>query len=227
MRRRASERVPVAQLLGEKEFWSLSLAVSDAVLIPRPETETLVLAGLDLLPDRDAPARVLDIGTGSGAVALALASERPGVQVTATDVCAAALEVARGNARRHGFAERIRFLQGSLLEPVTGEPFDLGVSNPPYLAEAERVGLAPELAHEPDAALFAGPEGLERLRELVAGAPAVLAAGGGLALELAPDQAPRVADWCRAAGLLDVRLRRDLGGRLRVVSARRATAEME
>ena len=136
VRRRADERVPVSQLVGRKEFWSLSLAVTKDVLTPRPETETLVEAALELAPERDAELQILDIGTGSGAVALALASERPKARVTATDVSAAALAVARANAERLELAGRVRFVAGSLFEPVAGERFDLVVSNPPYLSKA-------------------------------------------------------------------------------------------
>jgi release factor glutamine methyltransferase len=220
VRRRADERVPVAQLVGGKEFWSLPLLVTADVLSPRPDTETLVAAALDLLPERDSDARILEIGTGSGAVALAIAHERPHARITATDVSPAALKVAAQNALKLGMEGRIEFAEGSLFGPVVGREFDLVVSNPPYLAESERSELAPELAHEPDVALFAGPDGLAVLRELVAGAPTFLAPGGGFAVELAPDQAPTVAHWLREAGLGDVVTHRDLAARPRVVSAR-------
>jgi len=220
VRRRADERVPVAQLVGRKEFWSLPLLVTADVLSPRPETETLVAAALDRLPERDSDARVLEIGTGSGAVALAIARERPRARITATDVSPAALKVAERNARELGLEDRIEFAEGSLFGPVLGRRFELVVSNPPYLAESERSQLPPELVHEPDVALFAGLDGLAVLRELVAGATAFLAPGGGIALELAPDQAPTVAHWCREAGLEDVVTHRDLAARPRVVSAR-------
>ncbi len=218
VRRRAQQRVPVAQMLGCREFWSLPLAVTPEVLIPRPETEALVAAALERLPDAEAALSVLDVGTGCGAVALALASERPRARVVASDVSAPALELAARNAEALELAPRLRFAQGDLFEPVAGERFDLVVSNPPYLAESERAGLAPELAHEPEGALFAGPDGLRVLRRLVAGVSACLAPGGVFACELAPAQAPEVADWCRAAGLLDVRVHRDLAKRPRVVS---------
>jgi release factor glutamine methyltransferase len=218
--RRGRERVPVAQLVGRKEFWSLRLRVTRDVLVPRPETETLVAAALELLPPGPRPVAVLDVGTGSGAVALAIARERPAARITATDVSSAALEIARLNADELGMAERIRLVRGAGYTPVAGERFDLVVSNPPYVAESQRGTLPPELAHEPPEALFAGPDGLGFLRELVSGAGGVLAPGGGLALEHAPDQASRVAAWCREAGLLDVRTLRDLAGRPRVVAAR-------
>jgi release factor glutamine methyltransferase len=220
VRRRADERVPVAQLVGRKEFWSLPLLVTADVLSPRPDTETLVAAALDRLPERDTDARILEIGTGSGAVALAIAHERPKARITATDVSPAALKVAEQNARELGMEGRIEFAEGSLFGPVVGRQFDLVVSNPPYLAESERSELAPELAHEPDIALFAGPDGLAVLRDLVAEVPAFLAPGGGFAVELAPDQAPTVAHWLREAGLGDVVTHRDLAARPRVVSAR-------
>ncbi len=218
VRRRARDRVPVAQLLGRREFWSLTLEVSPDVLVPRPETETLVAAALERAPEPGAELSVLDVGTGSGAVALAIASERPRARITASDVSAAALALAERNARALGRADRLRFVQGDLFAPVAGQRFDLVVSNPPYLAESERGELPPELAHEPEAALFAGADGLDVLRRLAAGAPAVLVPGGSVAFELAPRQAPQVADWCRAAGLLDVRVHRDLAKRPRVVS---------
>lgn len=220
VRRRANERVPVAQLTGRKEFWSMPLLVTADVLSPRPDTETLVVAALDRLPERDTDARILEIGTGSGAVALAIARERPRARITATDVSPAALKVAVRNARELGLEDRIEFAEGSLFGPVLGQRFELVVSNPPYLAESERSRLAPELAHEPDVALFAGQDGLSVLRELVAGAAAFLAPNGGFAVELAPEQAPIVAHWLCEAGLGDVVTHRDLAARPRVVSAR-------
>ena len=225
VRRRVRDRAPVAQLTGRKEFWSLPLTVTSDVLVPRPETETLVEVALGLLPDREAEYRILDVGTGSGAVALALAHERKKARVLATDLSEAALAVARGNAERLGLTDRLRFEAGSLLEPALGQRFDLVVSNPPYLAQNEAAGLAPELAQEPAEALFAGPDGTELLESLVAGVADVLATSAGFAVELAPGQEERVAAWCRAAGLTEVSVTPDLAGRPRVVSAR-ASAEM-
>jgi release factor glutamine methyltransferase len=218
--RRADERVPVALLTGRKEFWSLDLAVCPDVLVPRPETETLVSTAIDLAGGRSR-LRILEIGTGSGAIALALAQELPEAEIFATDVSPAALEIASSNADKYGMGDRIRLLEGDLFAPVAGERFDMIVSNPPYLAEAERPSLAPELAHEPDLALFAAEDGCEALRRLAQGAPGMLSPGGALALELAPSQAQRVAEWCRAAGMLEVTTWRDLADRPRVVAARR------
>jgi release factor glutamine methyltransferase len=220
VRRRANERVPVAHLLGEKEFWSLPLKVTRDVLVPRPDTETLVTAALDLLPDPEAEARVLDVGTGSGAVALAIAVERPKAQLVATDISQSVLDIARENADVHGVGDRFCWALGSLFEPVAGQRFDLVVSNPPYVAESQRSGLPPELAHEPEEALFSGGDGTEMLSQLIAQVKKVLVPGGGVAVELAPEQAARVADWFCDAGLADVRTHRDLSRRPRVVSAR-------
>ena len=218
VRARANERVPVAQLTGSREFWSLSLRVSADVLIPRPDTETLVTAALDLLPDAAAPARVLDLGTGTGAVALAIAHERPSAAVFATDRSRGALRIAQQNAEALGMAARIHFLRGDWTAPVAGG-FDCVVANPPYLADAERAELAPELAHEPADALFAGPTGLEALERLCREVPPLLAPGGGLAFELAPGQAKQVETWLEQAGLATA-VQRDLAGRARVLTGR-------
>jgi release factor glutamine methyltransferase len=220
VRQRAAERVPVAQLLGRKEFWSLDLAITKDVLVPRPETEVLVQSVLDSVPDRNAALRVLEIGTGSGAISLALASELPAAAITATDICEKALEVARANADELRHADRIEFRSGANYQPVRGKRFDRVVSNPPYLADWERGELSAELRHEPERALFAGAEGLDVLSELVEGAGEVLERGGWLHLELAPAQAPVVAALCREAGADLVDIHRDLAERPRVVAAR-------
>jgi release factor glutamine methyltransferase len=222
VKRRGTERVPVAHLTGQKEFWSLPLRVTPDVLTPRPDTETLVQAALDRLPGREAAARILDVGTGSGAIALALLSERPKATGVGTDVSAAALAVARENTEALGLRDRLELRAGALFAPVAGERFDLIVSNPPYLAESEAPGLAPELAFEPKQALFAGPLGTEVLQALVEGALAQLGPNGFLLLEVAPAQAPIVAGWMRTAGFEDVSVHDDLGRRPRVVSGRLA-----
>ncbi|HXK21530.1 MAG TPA: peptide chain release factor N(5)-glutamine methyltransferase [Myxococcota bacterium] len=223
VRRRVAERVPVSQLVGRKEFWSLSLRVTRDVLTPRPETETLVAVALELLPPKGgAPPRVLDLGTGSGAIALALASERPDAAIVATDLSQEALKVAQQNAEELGMAERIRFAQGDGFAAVVGQRFDAVVSNPPYLDPSERSQLPPELSHEPGSALFAGTGGLELLRRIASEAPSWLESGGALILEHAPDQAQAVARACSEAGLTEIGLRLDLGGKPRVTTARRA-----
>lgn len=221
VRERAQARVPVALLVGTREFWSLSLRVTGDVLVPRPDTETLVAAALDAFPEREAECTVLDVGTGSGAIALALAHERTKARVTATDVSPAALAVAADNAERLGLADRVRFLEGSLFEPVAGERFDLVVSNPPYVAKRDAASLPPELRHEPASALFAGPDGTDVLRAFAAQVFEVVAPGGAVFVELDPAQAPAMSQWFADAGLERVTIHRDAAGRARVVAARR------
>jgi release factor glutamine methyltransferase len=221
VRRRASERVPVSQLLGRKEFWSLSLRVTPDVLTPRPETEVLVTAALGLLPPAGSGApRVLDLGTGTGAIALALAHERPDLELVASDLSEAALKVAQQNAEELGMAGRIQFVAGAGFGALPGQRFDLVVSNPPYLDPAARAVLPPELAHEPELALFAAESGLALLRQIAGQAAESLAPGGGLALEHGAEQAGAVAQACASGGLTQVALHRDLGGRPRVTTAR-------
>ena len=221
VQQRASLRIPVSQLVGEKEFWSLPLRVTADVLTPRPDTETLVQAALDRMTPDDARWRVCDIGTGSGAIALALAQERPNAHIVATDISEAALKVAASNAESLQLSERVKFVEGDLFGPLDGEePFDLIVSNPPYLARAEAEMLAPELRHEPDEALFGGEDGLEVLRPLVAGASGELKPGGHLLVEIDPEQADAVAAQCRDAGLEEIAPLRDLTGQIRVIAAR-------
>lgn len=215
VRRRSAGREPVAYITGTRGFRHIELAVDARVLVPRPETELLVEIGVELAPHG---AHVADVGTGSGAIAIALSSERPDLRVLATDVSADALAVARANAARLGLAERVEFAHGDLLAGV-GE-VDVVLSNPPYVAERERASLAPEITrHEPPGALFAGEDGLDVIRRLV---PAAAAAGARLlAIELGVGQAPAVAELMRAAGFEDVGARRDLAGLERVVVGRR------
>ena len=209
VRRRAVEREPVAYITGVKGFRRLDIDVDRRVLIPRPETETLVEAALDL----PRGARVVDVGTGSGAVALALKDERPDLQVRGTDRSAEALAVARANAVRLGLD--VGFVEGDLL---AGLEADAVVSNPPYVEDAAT--LQPEIArHEPPVALYAGPEGLTVIRRLVAQVAASPARF--VALEVGMGQAGEVAGVLRAAGFGDVAVRRDLAGIERVVAGRR------
>jgi release factor glutamine methyltransferase len=226
--RRARERVPVSLLLGEREFWSLSFRVTPDVLTPRPETETLVEAALARLPASEAGSRVLDLGTGSGVIALSIALERPRADVTATDISEAALQIAAENADRlqagvkAGVESRggIRLLAGDLFEPVAGERFDLIVSNPPYVARRDAGTLPPELGHEPERALFGGVDGLEVIRRLVAEAGDHLSPGGWLGIELAPEQAEAVERMLVERGFEEVERHLDLAKRPRVVGAR-------
>jgi release factor glutamine methyltransferase len=212
MVRRRLRREPVAYIVGRRGFRRLDLAVDRRVLIPRPETELLVEVALER-----APATLLDIGTGSGAIALAVADELPGCAVTATDTSAAALEVARANAERLGLADRIRFLPGSV---PAGESFDLVLANLPYVAVPDWSSLQPEVTEwEPREALLAGPDGLDAIRALLDGcgrgsdrisAQTVSA----LALE---GQAPAVAELLHEAGFSRTQIRPDLAGIARVV----------
>jgi release factor glutamine methyltransferase len=207
--------------VGEKEFWSLALKVTSDVLTPRPETETLVETALGWMDDASRPYRVLDVGTGSGAIAHALIRERPRAQITATDISTKALQIARLNADQLHIGESVRFLEGSLFAPVRGEQFDLIVSNPPYLAREVAADLPPELAHEPDEALFGGRDGYEVLRPFAAGVAEMLVPGGRVAVEIDPGQAETVTGWFGETELTEIETRRDLGGRTRVVAARK------
>jgi release factor glutamine methyltransferase len=208
---------PLAYLTGWREFWSLRLAVSPAVLVPRPETELLIERALAL--DAAPGARVADLGTGSGAIALALASERPDWQLIATDVSAAALAGARANAAALGL-ERVEFRQGSWYQPLAGERCDLLLSNPPYVAADDTALLTPPLALEPRLALDGGADGLAHLRTIARGAPPHLRRGGWLLLEHAPVQAAEVRRELVAAGLRSVRSHRDLAGHERITEGK-------
>jgi release factor glutamine methyltransferase len=212
-RRAAGE--PLAYIVGEKEFHGLTLAVSPAVLVPRPETELLVDWALELLVGR-AQAAVADLGTGSGAIALALRHRCPAAQVTATDASVAALAVARVNADRLGLP--LRLVEGSWWQALPGEQFDLVLSNPPYIAGDDH--HLPALVHEPRQALTPEGDGLQALREIVAGAPAHLHAGGWLLLEHGFDQAAAVQALLDAAGFQTVTTRADLAGLPRCTGGR-------
>jgi release factor glutamine methyltransferase len=204
-RRAAGE--PLAYLTGRREFWSLELAVTPAVLVPRPETELLVERALALCPA--SAARAVDLGTGSGAVALSLAAERPRWQITATDLSAAALAVARANATRLGLV--IEFREGDWFEPLAGRRFELVVSNPPYVAAADPALGAAALAYEPRLALTPGADALASLRAIVRAAPRHLVPGGWLLLEHGADQGASVRRELVLAGFRYVRSHRDLG----------------
>lgn len=210
--RRRGAGEPVAYILGRREFYGLELSVNPAVLIPRPETELLV----DLALERR-PVSVLDLGTGSGAVALAIKRHLPGARVVAVEASAAALAVARRNAVRLNL--EVDFRHGRWFEPVAGERFELVVSNPPYVAEGDP--HLPVLRHEPAVALVAGPDGLEAIREIVSAAGLFLAPAGWLLLEHGQGQDPAVRSLLARAGLESIRTWPDLAGIGRVTGGRR------
>ena len=217
--KRRREGEPVAYLTGRREFWGLDLAVTRAVLIPRPETETLVEAALAHLP-ADRPLRVLDLGTGSGAIALAIAHERPQAQVLATDTSVEALEVARANAKRLGISN-VAFLRSDWYAEVSREPFDAIVSNPPYVSDGDPHLADGDLPFEPKQALVAGENGLAALEPIVLQALERLVQGGILIIEHGHDQSETVRALFRTAGFADIFALRDLAGIFRVVGGRR------
>lgn len=210
---------PLAYIVGRQHFWTLALTVTPAVLVPRPETELLVERALALRPEEFG--RIVDLGTGSGAIALTLAHERPGWQVTATDVSDQALAIARANAESLEL-RRVQFLRGSWYEPLAGRTFDLIVSNPPYVAADDPAMSDPALLHEPRGALTPGPDAMTSLRALIASAPDHLERDGWLLLEHGADQAPAVTRELVARGLRHVRSHRDLAGHYRMTEAQRA-----
>ena len=213
-------REPMAYILGEKEFWSLRLAVGAAVLIPRPDSETVIEAALAQIPDRTVPLRILDFGTGSGCLLLALVSELPNATGLGVDASAEALALAEANARRLGLAQRACFMDGDWGRGLDG-PFDLIVSNPPYVRGIDWTGLQPEVRDfEPPAALLAGPDGLDAYRALAPDCLRLLATDGALALEIGQGQGDAVKAILAAHGLKVVERRRDLGGVERCLVAR-------
>jgi release factor glutamine methyltransferase len=219
--RRRRDGEPVAYLTGVREFWGLSLLVAPTVLIPRPETETLVERSLVRIPvDRDA--KVLDLGTGSGAIALALAHERPRARIVATDVSEAALRVADTNARRLGIFN-VEFVQADLYLalPVAADSFDVIVSNPPYVAAQDPHLGEGDLRYEPMQALTSGGDGLSALATIVAGAAPRLAANGWLLVEHGYDQQEAVRTMFETAGFVDLESSRDLAGIPRVCAGRK------
>ena len=211
---------PIQYIIGETEFYGLPFHVDRNVLIPRPETEHLVEKVLSLAAGFETP-RIVDVGTGSGAIAVALAHKLPGAQITAVDVSQSALAVARGNAERNRVADRARFLEGDLLGPVAGERFEIVVSNPPYVAEGDRSSLSVEVRdYEPSVALFAG-SGLEIYRRLIPAAYAVLISGGFLVLEIGYGQDTAIGGLLADSKFEQIEFTADLQGIPRVASARR------
>ena len=222
--RRRAGREPMAYIMGEREFWSMSFSVSPDVLIPRPESELLVERAVALLRQKG-ESRILDTGCGSGAVGLAVASELTEARVTLLDLCPKALEVARRNAEKFGLANRTRFLASDLFDALAGgEEFDLIISNPPYVAAGELDGLMPEVSSfEPRIALDGGVDGMDLIRRIIEEAPAYLARGGFLLIEMDPrqmDEAEAVSE--EQGSYHSARRHKDLAGRERVLELKRA-----
>lgn len=221
---RRAAREPVSRILGEREFWSLPFGLNAETLDPRPDSETLVSAVLAELPDRRAPLRLLDLGTGSGCLLLALLSELPAAKGCGIDISAAAVEQAAANAARLGLDGRACFLPHSWTAGLAleGASWDVIVSNPPYIASGEIAGLAPEVAdYDPPAALDGGADGLAAYRALVPAAARMLRPGGLLALEIGHGQADAVEELLAASGFSGTRRARDLAGVARCLLARR------
>jgi release factor glutamine methyltransferase len=217
---RRAAREPMAHLRGQQGFWTLDLAVSPATLIPRPDSETLIEAALAARPDRAAVRRILDLGTGTGALLLAALSEFPLATGIGTDRIAAAAALAARNAKAAGLAARAMFIVDAWAASLA-EQFELVLANPPYIPSAEIAGLMPEVAaHEPPSALDGGADGLSSYRAILPNLPRLLAPGGIAVLELGAGQAQSVVTLSRAAGLDQVALRSDLGGIARALVLR-------
>lgn len=219
---RRAAREPLPYITGRRDFWDMAFEVSPAVLIPRPETELIVEAALELFPSTTDPLTFVDACTGSGVVAIALAHERPNARVVATDISRDAIAVAQRNGARLGVAGRVRFICGDLLDPIT-EPVDLITCNPPYVAEVSRPGLQPEVRdHEPPVALYGGRDGLHLVARTVADAPPRLRAGGYLIFEFGFGQDVEIEALVDDHPDLElIGLRRDLQGIARTAVARR------
>lgn len=217
-------REPLAYILGEQEFWSLNFIVSPAVLIPRPETELLIEAVLARIPRKSTFAgTILDLGSGSGVIPVVLARELPQARLVGVDISTAALAVAAENACRHGVAERIVWSVGDWFSALpNGSNFSFVVTNPPYVAELNRLSLQPELAFEPPGALFAGADGLEAVRQLISQSPDFLLPGGWLIMEIGYDQGEAVEALLRAQPALEaVEIIKDYAGLNRLAVARK------
>jgi release factor glutamine methyltransferase len=221
-RRLAGE--PIQYITGEAEFYGLPFHVNRDVLIPRPETEHLVETVMALAAEFVRP-KIVDVGTGSGAIAVALAHALPFAEITATDISADALAVAKANAARNGVADRVRFFKGDLLEAVAGEHFDIVISNPPYVPESDRTTLDVEVRdYEPAQALFAGEDGLQIYRRLIPAAFDALVPGGYLALEIGYGQRAGIEALLVREGFAGIKFIPDLQGIARVAVARRSSS---
>jgi release factor glutamine methyltransferase len=219
---RRAAREPVSRILGERGFWTLDLLVAPNVLDPRPDTETLVETALSLIAERGAPLKVLDLGAGSGAITCALLSELPAAIAVAVDLSADACDATRVNLNRCGLGGRADIVRGRWGESLAG-PFDVIVSNPPYVRAGDIPDLDPEVRlYDPAAALDGGPDGLDCYREIACDLPRLLAPDGLVAFEVGRDQAVSVASLLGAQGFSVAKVGRDVGGRERVVAARRA-----
>lgn len=219
--RRAAHE-PVSRIVGRRHFWTLDLAVSPDTLDPRADTETLIEAVVSAIPDRTRPLRVLDLGTGTGAILLALLTEYPNATGLGVDLSEGALAIARINADSHGLAERVSFVSGNWAENLSGQ-FDLIVSNPPYIAKRDLAGLPPEVReHDPMLALDGGTDGLDAYRALMPAIRALLAAGGMAVLEIGAGQADDVCRVGRDCGFEQSARRADLGGIERALTFKRA-----
>jgi release factor glutamine methyltransferase len=221
---RRVQREPMAYILGEREFWGRPFKVSPAVLVPRPDSETVIEAALALQPDRQKPHRIVDLGVGSGCLLLTLLAEYPNATGTGLEVSPEALAVARDNANSLGLANRVRWIEGDWrrtgwVQGLDG-PFDLVVSNPPYIESQAIAGLMPEVGrYEPKLALDGGPDGLAPYRDIAAAASQLLSPGGHVLVEGGEGQALAIKGLFSSAGLQHLRLWKDLGGIERVISA--------
>ena len=217
--KRRAQGEPIAYILGHREFWTLDLEVSPAVLIPRPDTETLVQAALDRIP-KEKNWKVLDIGTGSGAIALSIASERPSLSMIATDISPEALAMARKNAENHDLAEMVDFMESDLFKNLDElkNSLDMIVTNPPYIGESEREDMGPGVAkYEPSSALFAGDDGLQILKTLIPASLGYLKDGGFLLTEIGYKQGEDVKKLFQETGFQNIEILQDFGQRDRVV----------
>lgn len=218
-RRAAGE--PVQYIVGETEFYGLPFRVTRDVLIPRPETEHLVEKAIQLAQQFERP-RIVDVGTGSGAIAVALAHNLPQAEIAAIDISPRAIDIAQENASRNGVANRIRCLYGDLLAPVASEQFDIVVSNPPYVPETDRASLSIEVRdHEPATALFSGDDGLDLIRKLIPQAFAVLAPGGALLMEFGYGQWPAINSMLEDSGFQQIDFIPDLQSIPRIAVGKR------
>ena len=215
--KKRAARLPVAYITGEKEFMGLDFQVTPAVLIPRPDTEILIEAALKILGSADSP-RILDIGTGSGAICISMLVNLPSAEAVTVDISPEAILVAKSNAERHGVSQRLTFCQGDLFNPVKGQVFSAILSNPPYIPEADILTLTPEVRQEPNLALAGGKDGLDFYRRIIQEGRNYLAPNGFIAMEVGIGQARQVVELAEKSGYFTVsEIVKDYGGIERVV----------